>query len=65
MAGILFPPDGLVKYAMAQVNRKKINDSLKEDPTRLNRETYGKMLPNVLRIQAIRLVSAWADEYTP
>ena len=49
---------------MAQVNRKKINDSLKEDPTRLNRETYGKVLPNVLRIQAIGLVSAWADEYT-
>ena len=60
----IISPDGLVKYAMAQVNRKKINDSLKEDPTRLNRETYGKMLPNVLRIQAIGLVSAWADEYT-
>lgn len=60
----IISPDGLVKYAMAQVNRKKINDSLKEDPTRLNRETYGKVLPNVLRIQAIGLVSAWADEYT-
>ena len=60
----IISPDGLVKYAMAQVNRKKINDSLKEDPTRLNRETYDKMLPNVLRIQAIGLVSAWADEYT-
>ena len=60
----IISPDGLVKYAMAQVNRKKINDSLKEDPTRLNRETYGKMLPNVLRMQAIQLVSAWADEYT-
>ena len=60
----IISPDGLVKYAMAQVNRKKINDSLKEDPTHLNRETYGKMLPNVLRIQAIGLVSAWADEYT-
>ena len=60
----IISPDGLVKYAMAQVNRKKINDSLKEAPTRLNRETYGKVLPNVLRIQAIGLVSAWADEYT-
>lgn len=60
----IISPDGLVKYAMAQVNRKKINDSLKEDPTRLNRETYGETLPSVLRMQAIGLVSAWADEYT-
>lgn len=60
----IISPDGLVKYAMAQVNRKEIKDSLKEDPTRINRETYGKMLPDVLRIQVIRLVSAWADKYT-
>ena len=60
----IISPDGLVKYAMAQVNRKEIKDSLKEDPTRQNRETYGEMLPGVLRMQAIGLVSAWADEYT-
>ena len=59
----IISPEGLVQYALKQVSKKGIKDSLKEDLT-LNRETYGTQLPNELRLQVISLVEDWADEYT-
>ena len=59
----IISPEGLVKYALKQVSKKEIKNSLKDDLS-LNRETYGTQLPNELRLQVISLVEDWADEYT-
>jgi hypothetical protein len=60
----IISPEGIVVYALKQVTKKEIKDSLKKDLTSLNRETYGTQLPDELRLQVISLVEDWADENT-